>query len=335
MAVISRATGVPLKKMEGKELARLLDMEKELQSTVVGQDHAVTTISKALRRSRADLKDPRRPIGSFVFLGPTGVGKTLLCKALAEFMFGDAEALIQLDMSEYMEKFTVSRLVGSPPGYVGYDEGGQLTEKVRRRPYSVVLFDEVEKAHPEVMHMLLQILEEGKLTDNVGRHVDFRNTVVILTSNLGFDTSKKGGGLGFVAQSDEADYEQLKTRMLEDAKKVFKPELINRFDDIVVFRELNRDDVRKILDLELAKVRERLAAKGKQLRLSKSARDFLIDKGFDTALGARPLRRAIERYVEDPLAEEILRGRLEESPVIEVVSAGEELKFRQKAVAHK
>jgi len=334
-AIISSATGVPLKRMEGKELARLLEMEQELNKVVIGQDQPVGTISRALRRSRADLKDPRRPIGSFIFLGPTGVGKTLLAKALAEYMFQDADALIQLDMSEYMEKFSVSRLVGSPPGYVGYDEGGQLTEKVRRRPYSVVLFDEVEKAHPDVMHMLLQILEEGRLTDSFGRHVDFRNTVVILTSNLGFDSAKRAGGLGFGTPTGEADYERLKEQMIEESKKVFKPEFLNRFDDIIVFRKLTRDDVRQILDLEMKKVAERLAAKDKKLALSPAAVEFLIDKGFDPALGARPLRRAIERYVEDPLAEEILRGRMGRTKVIHVEVEGDGLKFGPRARSRK
>lgn len=334
-AIISKSTGVPLKKMEGTELTRLLDMESELSRKVVGQPVAIEVISKALRRSRADLKDPRRPIGSFIFLGPTGVGKTLLAKALAEFMFNDINALVQLDMSEYMEKFTVSRLIGSPPGYVGHEEGGQLTEKVRRRPYCVVLFDEVEKAHPDVMHMLLQILEEGKLTDSLGRHVDFKNTIVILTSNLGYDSKKKMGGLGFGDTASSAGYDQLKAQMLDESKRVFKPELLNRFDDIIVFRQLTRSDVTRILDIELAKVRERLVGKGKKLELSDSARDFLIDKGFDEALGARPLRRAIERYLENPLAEEILRGNLSDNDVVDVVRTDEGLAFRQEAKAQK
>jgi len=316
--VVSKMTGVPLKRMEGQELARLLDMEKEIAKTVVGQSLAVSSICRALRRSRADLKDPRRPIGSFVFLGPTGVGKTLLAKALAEFMFGDSNALIQIDMSEYMEKFSVSRLVGSPPGYVGYDEGGQLTEKVRRRPYSVVLFDEVEKAHPDVMHMLLQILEEGKLTDSFGRRVDFRNTVVILTSNLGFDSARRESGLGFAQPSADVDYERLKSQMIEEFKKLFKPELLNRFDDIVVFRQLVKADMEAILDIELARVRDRIKAKGKEMHFSKEAKDFLVEKGFDKSLGARPLRRAIERYIEDPLSEEILRGKMDDATVIDV-----------------
>lgn len=326
-AVVSKSSGVPLKKMEGAELARLLDMEQVLSKSVVGQRLAVEAISKALRRSRADLKDPRRPIGSFIFLGPTGVGKTLLAKALAEFMFDDPEALIQIDMSEFMEKFTVSRLVGSPPGYVGHEEGGQLTEKVRRRPYSVVLFDEVEKAHPDVMHMLLQILEEGKLTDSFGRQVDFRNTIVILTSNLGYDSSKKSAGLGFANQSNSANHEQLRAQLIDEAKRVFKPELLNRFDDLIVFHQLTKEDVGQILDLELRKVRDRLQGRGKILRLTKGARDYLIEKGFDVAFGARPLRRAVERFLEDPIAEELLRGKLGNASTIDVSLSNAQLKF--------
>ncbi len=328
--VVSKWTGVPLRQMAGEELERLLDMERVLNAHVIGQAEAVGTISRALRRSRADLKDPSRPIGSFVFLGSTGVGKTLLAKALAEFMFGDADALIQIDMSEYMEKFTVSRLIGSPPGYVGHDEGGQLTEKVRRRPYSVVLFDEIEKAHPDVMHMLLQILEEGKLTDSLGRHIDFRNTIVILTSNLGHEAGGRKGGLGFGGATASAEYEQLKQRMLDAAKRTFKPELLNRFDDIIVFRELSRGDVAMILDLEVAKVRDRLVSRGLTLKLLKAAKDFLIDKGFSPDLGARPLRRAVSRYLEDPLAEQILRGGVSGDGVIHVAVSGEQLKFRQR-----
>lgn len=332
MEVVSRMSGVPLKQMGGKELTRLLQMEVELAGTVVGQDQAVEAVARALRRSRADLKDPSRPIGSFIFLGPTGVGKTLLAKALAEFMFSDSDALIQVDMSEYMEKFTVSRLVGSPPGYVGHEEGGQLTEKVRRRPYSVVLFDEVEKAHPDVMHMLLQILEEGRLTDSVGRKVDFRNTIIILTSNLGFDSSKKSQGLGFSGTTATMDYDRLKAQMMDDAKRVFKPEFLNRLDDIVVFRNLVRKDVAQILNLELQKIVNRLKNKGHQIKLSKSAMDFLVDKGFDPAFGARPLRRAVEKYLEDALSEEMLRGGLKAGVVIEVAAGKTGLVFRQRGV---
>ncbi|MCO5044227.1 MAG: ATP-dependent Clp protease ATP-binding subunit [Kiritimatiellae bacterium] len=331
MTIISKWTGIPLARMEEAETARLLLMEDELQKTVIGQPAAVSSISKALRRSRADLRDPKRPIGSFVFLGPTGVGKTLLAKALAEFMFNDSDALIQIDMSEYMEKFAVSRLVGSPPGYVGYDEGGQLTEKVRRRPYSVVLFDEIEKAHPDVMHILLQILEEGKLTDSLGRTVDFRNTVVIMTSNIGAELIRKGSGLGFGEVTAAADYERLKTQMLEEAKRSFKPELLNRIDDIIVFRQLVREDVMRILDFEVKKVKSRLAARKVELHLADSAREFLLSKGFDTAYGARPLRRAVERHLEDPLAEEILRGNLSNVETIEVTADGDRLKFSQLA----
>ncbi len=331
MIVLSKWTGVPLVKMEEKEMARLLRMEDELAEMVIGQDEAVTAVAKALRRSRADLKDPKRPIGSFVFLGPTGVGKTLLTKALAEFMFKDPDALIQIDMSEYMEKFAVSRLVGSPPGYVGYEEGGQLTEKVRRRPYSVVLFDELEKAHPEVMNILLQILEEGKLTDSLGRVVDFRNTIVIMTSNLGADFTAKGGGLGFGGKDEGADYDRMKARMIEESKRVFKPELLNRIDDVIVFGQLNRDHVIKILDIELGKLKSRLAAKRIEMHLTDSARDFLVENGYDPTYGARPLRRAVERYVEDPLAEEILRGNIHESETVEVTADETGLKFGQLA----
>ncbi len=331
--IVSKATGVPLVKMEGRELNRLLGMEKNLAKRVVGQTHAIEALAKALRRSRAELKDPNRPIGSFVFLGPTGVGKTLLGKALAEFMFNDADALVQFDMSEYMEKFAVSRLVGSPPGYVGYDEGGQLTEKVRRRPYSVVLFDEVEKAHPDVMHMLLQILEEGTLTDSFGRHVNFRNTVVILTSNMGFDSARGARAMGFGETGETLGHDKLKDRLLEEAKRFFKPELLNRFDDVLVFRQLDRADMGGILDLELAKVRERLTAKGIELQVGKAVKTFLLDKGFDPALGARPLRRTIERYLENPLAENILQGKLAENEAVQAVKKRDRIEFRQKTAA--
>lgn len=333
MYVVSKWTGVPLTRMEEAEMSRLLDMENNLEGTVVGQNAAVGSISKALRRSRANLKDPRRPIGSFVFLGATGVGKTLLAKALADFMFNDQDALIQIDMSEYMEKFASSRLVGSPPGYIGHEEGGQLTERVRRRPYSVVLFDEIEKAHPDVMHMLLQILEEGKLTDSLGRTVDFRNTVIIMTSNVGATMVRKGPGLGFAPENEQEDYEKLKNVMMDAAKEAFKPELLNRIDEIIVFRQLSREDVMQILEIEVAKVQERLKSKSIEMHLTDPAKEFLIDKGYDPAYGARPLRRAIEQHLEDPLAEELLRGNITTSEVIEVVAEDDKLIFNQLAGA--
>ncbi len=318
-------TGVPLKRMGGDELQRMLNLEEGLSKRVIGQKEAISTISRALRRSRADLKDPNRPIGSFIFLGSTGVGKTLLAKELARQVFDDPKALIQVDMSEYMEKFSASRLIGSPPGYVGHEEGGQLTEKVRRRPYSVVLFDEVEKAHPDVMHMLLQILEEGRLTDSLGRQVDFRNTVLILTSNLGIDAVRSSGGLGFVAGSGDTSYNKFRTRMLQESKKFFKPELLNRFDDVVVFRQLDESDVVKILDLELSQVRKRIELRGIHLHLSAAARSFLVKKGLDPAMGARPLRRAIERHLEDPLAEGLLHGSFVPPCTVAASVSGEDL----------
>ncbi|MCX7005937.1 MAG: ATP-dependent Clp protease ATP-binding subunit [Kiritimatiellaeota bacterium] len=333
LAVAAKWTGIPLTKMEQKDMARLLQMEAELNQRVIGQPDAVAAIAKALRRSRADLKDPRRPIGSFIFLGPTGVGKTLLAKVLAEFMFDNPDALIRVDMSEYMEKFNVSRLVGSPPGYVGYEEGGQLTEKVRRRPYSVVLFDEIEKAHPDIAHVLLQILEEGKLTDGLGRSVDFRNTIVILTSNLGHELLRKGGGLGFAERSDAAVYAKFKEQMLDEAKKVFRPELLNRIEDVVVFRQLGREDVQQILDLELVKIRARLAGRKIEIHLADAARAWLCAKGFDPTYGARHLRRTVERYLENPLAEEILKGHIVDGETVAVTVEADELKFAQPAAA--
>lgn len=309
MAVVAKWTGVPLQRMEEKETEKLLRMEDDLKEFVIGQDTAVVTISKALRRSRADLKDPRRPIGSFLFLGPTGVGKTYLARNLAEFMFGDAEALIQIDMSEYMEKFTSSRLIGSPPGYVGYEEGGQLSESVRRRPYSVVLFDEIEKAHPDVMNLLLQILEEGMITDSFGRKIDFRNTIIIMTSNVGAQSIKRQTSLGFSAMNeDEADFDGMKDKIMDEAKKHFKPEFLNRLDDLVVFKMLEKESLSAIVDLEIDKLLERLREKEIELELDSSARDFLITEGYDPNFGARPMRRAVERHLEDPLAEALLRG---------------------------
>ena len=286
-------------------------MEEELKSKVIGQDIACSAISRALRRSRADIKDPRRPIGSFLFMGPTGVGKTYLARNLAEIMFGTAEALIQVDMSEYMEKFSTSRLIGAPPGYVGHDDGGQLTELVRRRPYAVILFDEVEKAHPDVMNLLLQILEEGTVTDSLGRKVNFSNTIIILTSNVGASLASRQGTMGFGAMaSQEADYDTMKEKITEAAKQHFRPEFINRFDELVVFRMLERPDLEKIVELEANKLIKRLAEKKINLTLSSEVISMLVDKGYDPQYGARPMRRAIERLLEDPIAEAILRGDL-------------------------
>ena len=330
MHVVSKWTGIPLKRMEQGEIQKLLAMESILSELVVGQNEAVETLCKALRRSRADLKDPARPIGAFMMLGPTGVGKTLLAKSLALNMFGDSKALVQLDMSEYMEKFNVSRLVGSPPGYVGYEEGGQLTEKVRRNPYSVVLFDEVEKAHPDVTNMLLQILEEGKLTDSFGRQVDFRNTIILLTSNVGADRLQKGSSMGFTSPDEEEDYTRMKENLTEEAKKVFRPEFLNRFDDILVFRSLGKEELKNILELELDKVRKRLIERNIQFELDDSARDLLLEKGYDPTYGARPMRRAVEKYLEDPMAEEIIRGDLREGEIITITKVNDQLKFSQK-----
>jgi len=332
LQVVAKWTGIPLKRMEQGEAQKLLAMETDMAKVVVGQKEGVTALCKALRRSRADLKDPKRPIGTFALLGPTGVGKTLLAKSLAENMFGDAKSLIQLDMSEYMEKFTVSRLVGSPPGYVGYEEGGQLTEAVRRRPYAVVLFDEIEKAHPDVMNMLLQILEEGKLTDNVGRVVDFRNTIILLTSNVGAETIRKQSTIGFGASSDETNYEKMRDKILEESKRAFRPEFLNRLDDIIVFRSLTKPDLIIILDLEVQKVTERLRNRNLSLELDAKSKDYLVEKGFDPVYGARPMRRAVERFLEDPLAEEILRGKLHDGSV-QVTLEGDKLVFTQKEAA--
>jgi ATP-dependent Clp protease ATP-binding subunit ClpC len=326
--IVSKWTGVPLHRMEEAETQKLLKMEDNLRERVIGQDEAVVAISKALRRSRADLKDPRRPIGSFIFLGPTGVGKTFLARSLAEFMFGDPDALIQIDMSEYMEKFTASRLIGSPPGYVGYEEGGQLSEAVRRRPYSVVLFDEIEKAHPDVMHLLLQILEEGKITDSLGRKIDFRNTIIIMTSNVGAEIIKRQVSMGFGAVSGAESYEQMRDKILEESKRVFKPEFLNRLDDIIVFHTLNRGDLVRIVDLEVAKVVERVKAKEIKIQVDPTAVEFLIDKGYDPTYGARPMRRAVEKYLEDPFAEELLRSNIKIGDTVVVHAEADKLAFR-------
>jgi len=329
--IVADWTGVPLNRMEKKETQKLLDLETDLQGSVIGQERACEVIARALRRSRADLKDPRRPIGSFLFLGPTGVGKTLLARTLAERMFGEKEAIIQIDMSEYMEKFTVSRMIGSPPGYVGHDEGGQLTEQVRRKPYSVVLFDEIEKAHPDVIQLLLQALEDGRLTDSLGRVVDFRNTIIIMTSNVGADVLQRNNSVGFdVGVDSTRDYEKLKERIMDETKRAFKPEFLNRLTDIIIFQQLAKTHMTKIVDIEVAKVAKRLLDLGVKLVVNEAARGYLVDNGWDEKYGARPLRRAVERLLEDPLAESILRDDYnKEEPVI--VSVGEKgLVFTQK-----
>lgn len=330
--VIAKSTGIPMARLEEKESSRLLRIEEELRKRVIGQEEAIQSIAHAVRRSRAGLKDPRRPIGSFIFLGPTGVGKTLLARALAEFMFNDENSLITFDMSEYMEKFNVSRLVGSPPGYVGYEEGGQLTERVRRRPYCIVLFDEIEKAHPDVFNMLLQVLEEGRLTDSLGRKVDFRNAMIIMTSNVGAEMLNKQGSIGFKAVESAVDYKDMRTRLLEDVKKVFKPEFLNRVDDITVFHRLNREDLEKIVDIEIAGLSKRLSERNIEVHLDAKAKEFLITKGFDQAYGARPLKRTIQKYLEDPIAEELIAKRIRPNDVVHVsVKDEESLLFSQGA----
>jgi ATP-dependent Clp protease ATP-binding subunit ClpC len=307
--VVSKMTGVPLTRLSLEESSRLMKMEGELHKRVVSQEKAVAAVAKAVRRSRSGLKDPRRPTGCFVFAGPTGVGKTLLAKALAEYLFGDEDALVHIDMSEYSEKHNVSRLIGAPPGYVGYEEGGQLTEKIRRRPYSVVLLDEIEKAHPEVFNTLLQVMEEGRLTDSFGRKVDFRNVVLIMTTNAGAEAIKNEAGFGFQKPDQDASYDSMKTRVTEHIEKLFRPEFLNRVDDVIVFRHLTHDDLKDVIELELGQVRKRLRERGFGLELTDAAKEFLIKVACkDLDFGARPLRRAIENRVEDPLAEELLKG---------------------------
>jgi len=322
--VVSNMTGVPLTRLEKKEAQRLLELETELHKRVVSQDEAITAVSKAVRRSRSGLKDPNRPMGCFILLGPSGVGKTLLARALAEFMFGDENALIQLDMSEFMEKHNVSRLVGAPPGYVGYEEGGQLTERIRRRPYAVLLLDEIEKAHPDVYNMLLQIMEEGRLTDSFGRNIDFRNVVLIMTSNIGADLIKNQSGFGFSKKTAEAGYEKMKEMLQKEVEHHFRPEFLNRLDDTIVFQSLSREDLQIIVDFELDKVFKRLTEHGFKLELSDQAKEFLIDKGYNPEFGARPLRRAIEHYIEDPLSESLLRGEFKGKNTIKVDVLDEE-----------
>jgi len=325
--IVSQWTGIPIFRLEEKESEKLLKIEEELHKRVVGQNEAIDAIAHAVRRSRAGIKDPKRPIGSFIFLGPTGVGKTLLARALAEFMFGDEEALLQFDMSEYMEKFNVSRLIGAPPGYVGYEEGGQLTERVRRRPYAVILLDEIEKAHPDVFNLLLQVFEDGRLTDSLGRKVDFRNTIIIMTSNVGAELIRKTGSLGFKAQKDELTYQDMKDKLLEAVKHSFKPEFLNRIDDIIVFRQLVKEDLMRIIDIEVGYVVNRLKEQGISMEVDKEAKEFLVAKGFDPVFGARPLKRTIQRYLEDPLAQEIISKKYKEGSAIKVTRKNEELVF--------
>jgi ATP-dependent Clp protease ATP-binding subunit ClpC len=334
--VVSKMTGIPLTRLETEETARLLKMEEEIQKKVISQTEAIKRISEAVRRSRAGLKDPKRPIGSFIFAGPTGVGKTHLAKALAEFMFGDADALIQIDMSEYMEKHNVSRLIGAPPGYVGYEEGGQLTEKIRRRPYAVVLLDEIEKAHPDVYNMLLQIMEEGRLTDSFGRNVDFKNTIIIMTTNAGAEVTSSTNIFGFDrGRDDAASYEQMKERLKVAIEKYFRPEFLNRLDDVIVFHSLNKENLKRIVDIELSKIRGRLSDRGLQLVMTDEAKELLIAKGYNPDYGARPLRRAVENMIENPLSEEILRGNFQGKDMITVQVEGDEESRRLKFVASK
>ncbi len=316
--IVSMWTGIPVFKLTEAETAKLMRMEEELHKRVIGQHAAVEVISKAIRRSRAGLKDPKRPTGSFIFLGPSGVGKTELARTLAEFLFGDEDTMIRIDMSEYMEKHAVSRLVGSPPGYIGYDEGGQLTEAVRRKPYSVLLLDEIEKAHPDVFNILLQILEDGRLTDAQGRTVDFRHTIVIMTSNIGASEIARNTPLGFAISDDETGitYDDMKNRIMGELKRVFRPEFINRIDDVIVFHKLAKDEIKEIVDLLLLRIRESMAERELQLELSDEAKDLLVEKGWDPAMGARPLRRAIQRYIEDPLADFVLRSQVPEGSTI-------------------
>ncbi|MGC9261332.1 MAG: ATP-dependent Clp protease ATP-binding subunit [Phycisphaerae bacterium] len=327
--VVSKMTGVPLTRLEKAEASRLLELETELHRRVISQDDAIKAVARSIRRARSGLKDPNRPMGSFLFLGPSGVGKTLLSKALAEFMFGKEASLIQIDMSEYMEKHNVSRLVGAPPGYVGYEEGGQLTESIRRRPYAVVLLDEIEKAHPDVFNMLLQIMEEGHLTDNVGRRVDFKNIILIMTSNIGADLIKSGGiqGFGYGKRDLDQNFETMKRGLLREVEKFFRPEFINRLDDTIIFRSLSKEDLYRIIDIEIRNVTKRVVEQGIQLETTQAAHEFLIEKGYNPDFGARPLRRAIEQYVEDPLAEGILRGEYKHMAAVKIDRDGDALRF--------
>jgi ATP-dependent Clp protease ATP-binding subunit ClpC len=326
--IVSMWTGIPVFKLTEAETQKLLRMEEELHKRVIGQEPSITAVSRAIRRARAGIKDPKRPSGSFIFLGPSGVGKTELARTLAEFLFGDEQALIQVDMSEYMEKHSVSRLVGSPPGYIGYDEGGQLTEQVRRKPYSVVLLDEIEKAHPEVFNILLQILEDGRLTDAQGRSVDFRNAIVIMTSNIGAATISRNTPLGFsVADETGLSYDEMKSRIMGELKRVFRPELLNRIDEVIVFHKLTKDEIKQIVDLLMVRLQKQMEEHGIALQLTEEAKDLLVEQGYDPTMGARPLRRAIQRLIEDPLADEVLSKSLPEGGVILVDRDGESMRL--------
>jgi ATP-dependent Clp protease ATP-binding subunit ClpC len=329
--VVSMMTSVPVNKIAQSESIKLLNMDKALKKMIVGQDEAIEKLSKAIRRTRAGLKDPKRPIGSFIFLGPTGVGKTELAKALARYLFDSDEALIRIDMSEYMEKFNVSRLVGAPPGYVGYEEGGQLTEKVRRKPYSVVLLDEIEKAHPDVFNILLQVLDDGLLTDNLGRKVDFKNTILIMTSNIGTRDVKAGGNIGFGMDSTQDKYSNMKSTIEDALKRVFNPEFLNRVDETIVFHSLTREHIDEIIDIQMHELVQRMATMKLDIHLNKQAREFLVNKGFDPAFGARPLKRALQKYLEDRIAEEILRNKFgdESSILVKYNKAKDELRFSE------
>ena len=321
-------TGIPVFKLTEAETQKLLRMEEELHKRVIGQQQAITAVSRAIRRARAGIKDPKRPSGSFIFLGPSGVGKTELARTLAEFLFGDESALIQVDMSEYMEKHAVSRLVGSPPGYIGYDEGGQLTEQVRRKPYSVILLDEVEKAHPEVFNILLQILEDGRLTDAQGRSVDFRNAILIMTSNIGAATISRSTPLGFsVTDETGMSYDDMKSRIMGELKRVFRPELLNRIDEVIVFHKLTKEEITEIVDLLLVRLQNQMSEHGLAMRLTDEAKDLLVEQGYDPTMGARPLRRAIQRLIEDPLSDRLLSGGLPEGGTVIVDRDGEEMKL--------
>ena len=328
--VVSRMTGIPLQRIGEVENERLLRMEEELNSHIIGQEEATRALTKAVRRARAGLKGPKRPIGSFLFLGPTGVGKTEMARMLAQFMFGDPNALIRIDMSEYMERFNVSRLTGAPPGYVGYEEGGQLTERVRRKPYSVVLLDEIEKAHPDVYHVMLQVMDDGLLTDSYGRNIDFKNTVIIMTSNLAARSIEKGTSLGFQKVDSGFGFDKMKDSIRDELKRTFNPEFLNRIDDVIIFRPLTHEDILKIVDIELAKVNKTLSEKEMTVELSGEAKDWLARQGFEPAYGARPLRRVIQRHIEDTLSEEVLHGKFQDGGTILAKLAGDELVFELK-----